>query len=220
VNGPRRSLAPASPRRPRGAPASPRGPRRAPAWIVAAALLASAPARAQDGAYGRLDGDLAPGVEAGAAVPSGRGRVVPVAQGRLLYLGTAGIQGTWLGGGAGRPWSTSLGAELRPLFLARFLKNRESGPPRLDLLLDSLYLGLAARLGPEREPGLDLTLGLEIPLSRSFRGVYLGARLLRHWPHEAFALGQGRPETLALLTLGLRTTWTTHLADARDGVLR
>jgi hypothetical protein len=181
-------------------------------------LLTFPPLARADGAYGRLDGDLAPSVEAGAVL--GPRAAAPAAQGRLLYLDTAGLQATWFGASPRRPWSASLGAELRPLFLPRFLKNREQGPARWDLLLDSLHLGLAARLGPERRPGLDLSLGLEIPLSASYAGFFLGARLLRHWPHDAFHLGHGRPESLAFLSLGLRGVWGAHLVDLRDQVLR
>ncbi|MCS6901625.1 MAG: hypothetical protein RMJ98_18450, partial [Myxococcales bacterium] len=88
--------------------------------LVLLPLLLTSPSLARaDGAYGRLDGDLAPSVEVGVAL--GSPTAVPVVQGRLLYLGTAGLQASWLGATAQRAWSSSLGAEIRPLFLPRFL---------------------------------------------------------------------------------------------------
>lgn len=182
-----------------------------------AALLAARPARA-DGAYGRLDGDLAPSLEAG--VSAAPRRTVALAQLRLLYLATAGLQVGLL---APRPdigLSVSLGAEVRPLFLGRFTANREQGPPRWDLALDSLSLGLAARLADGRPPGLDLTAGFEVPLGQQYSGFFLGLRALRHWPHGALAGLDDRPELSGLLTLGFRVVLQAHLVDAHDQVFR
>lgn len=185
--------------------------------LAHAAFFAVASTARADGAYGRLDGDLAPSLEVGASLA--RGGVAPAALGRVLYLGSAGIQAGWWAPRGERRWSTSLGVEVRPLFLPRFLKNREQGPPRLDLLLDSIHLGLAARLGPGQKPGIDLTLGLEFPLSASFEGFFLGAQAGQSWPHEAFS-GSGGSQMFALFSIGFRGVLQAHLVDARDRTLR
>ncbi|MCU0656388.1 MAG: hypothetical protein MUF64_14380 [Polyangiaceae bacterium] len=184
---------------------------------IALALVLTSATAAADGAHGRLDGDLAPALEAGAAL--GPGGLAPAARASLLYLATAGAQATWFAPRHGHRSALALGVELRPLFLPRFLKDRERGPARLDLLIDSVHLGLAARLGPRR-PGLDLSLGAELPLSASFAGWFLGLRLLRHWPHEALDPGLQGAQTQALFTLGYRAVLQAHLVDARDRILR
>ena len=131
---------------------------------------------------------------------------------------TAGVQAAWFAPRHGDHGSVSLGAEVRPLFLARFLSNREQGPARVDLLLDSIHLGMAARLGPRR-PGLDLSAGLELPLPRSFQGFFLGLQGLWSLPHAA-QIGPHGSEGLALLTLGFRGVVDTHVVDSRDRVYR
>ena len=194
--------------------------------LLAAASLAHArpgaadelpprPPTSADGAYGRLEGDVAPSLEAGVSAGS---RTTAVVQGRLLYLATAGVQAAWFAPRHGDHGSVSLGAEVRPLFLARFLSNREQGPARVDLLLDSIHLGMAARLGPRR-PGLDLSAGLELPLPRSFQGFFLGLQGLWSLPHAA-QIGPHGSEGLALLTLGFRGVVDAHVVDSRDRVYR
>ncbi len=168
-----------------------------------------------DGAYDRLTGDLAPSLEAGVTVGS---HTTAVVTGRLLYLATAGIRATWFAPRHGDGGSVSLGAELRPLFLARFLTNREQGPARLDLLIDSFHLGMAARLSSDR-PGLDLTTGFELPLSASFSGFYVGVQGLWSLPHRAL-LGPGGSEGQALFTIGYRGVVGVHIVDANDRVYR
>lgn len=185
--------------------------------VALAALLAAPVARA-DGAYGRLQGDVAPSVEVGAAVE--RARAAWLAQARLLYLSTAGLQAALAGPAGGERWSVAVGAELRPLFLGRFLKGRERGPSRLDLAIDSLGLGLAARVGPGRSPGVDLSLGFEVPLSSTFDGFFVGLHGVRRWSHEALSSPEVPSQDQAWLTLGFRGVLQTHLVDVRDQVLR
>ncbi|MCS6901379.1 MAG: hypothetical protein RMJ98_17145, partial [Myxococcales bacterium] len=86
--------------------------------------------------------------------------------------------------------------------------------------LDSIHLGLAVRLSPERRPGFDLSLGLELPLNASSSGFFLGIQFLRHWPHDAFHLGHDRPVSWAFLSLGLRGICSVHLVDLQDQILR
>lgn len=200
-----------------GAPAS--GSPGAPATEPVRVPVPEPPARrttSVDGAYGRLEGDVAPGFEAGASLgPSS----TAVLQGRLLYLATAGLQASWFAPRHGKRSTVSVGAEVRPLFLGRFLTDREQGPAWLDLLLDSLHLGLAARLGGGQHAGLDLSAGVELPLSRSFSGFYLGLTGLWSLPHRAL-VSSSNAQGQALLTIGFRSVLGVHVVDANDKVLR
>jgi hypothetical protein len=74
-----------------------------------------------------------------------------------------------------------VGAELRPLFLPRWALDMELGSPLLDLTLDSLSLGaglfIARRVEPaETRTGLELSLGLGVPLFARAEGLWLEAR--------------------------------------------
>jgi hypothetical protein len=177
--------------------------------------LSPAPALAQDGAYGRLAGDLALDVEAGVGTVSAFG---PVAQARALYLATAGVYGTAFAP-RHQPAHAAVGVELRPLFLGRFLKAMERGPSTLDLALDSIFLSVGARFPGSRRAGLELGSGFELPLLGRYDGLFLGARVYRTFSDERLG---GAPEggaTQVLFTLGFRGVVTTHVVDVGD-VLR
>ncbi len=224
---PRRPAARPAAAPPRPAPAPPR-PRPAPAPSPPAALafacaLASAfaprPASAQDGAYGRLDGDLALAAEAGAALGD---RAAPAGRLGALYLDTAGLYLTAAGRtGPGAPWSFGGGVELRPLFLPRFFRAYERGPAPLDLALDSIALRLGVRRDVEHAPpSLELGAGLELPLAGRYAGPFVGlsaSAILSHAALAAEADGASPPRFLALLTVGWRALAGAHLVDLRDG---
>ncbi len=114
------------------------------ALVSAASAAAAAHAQRRDGggdgAYGRLDGDLALsiGVNGGVVLDD---RVHPAATGsaslelraRILDSGGLFAAGEWRPEGDSR---VIVGVDVRPLFLARFLLGLESGFPWLDLLVD------------------------------------------------------------------------------------
>lgn len=172
--------------RPRGAPRIAAG---AAARALAAALLAAATAAAApDGAYGRFDGDLDLGVglgaELGAAPARGAARLT------AHHFGTAGVAlgfADALGGGHPAGRTLTLAADLRPLFIPRWSNGLARGPALLDLTLDALSLGVGPYFatggsGPlGRERGLELSLGLGLPLVGRASGPWFEARGALQW---------------------------------------
>ncbi|HEU4404240.1 MAG TPA: hypothetical protein VFS43_02965 [Polyangiaceae bacterium] len=195
-----------------------RPPRRLAAALAALAALAVRPASAQDGAYGRLDGDLALSLEAGAALGD---QAAPAARLGALYLDTAGLYLTASGRtGPAAPFTFGAGVELRPLFVPRFFRAYERGPAFLDLALDSLSLRLGARRDAEgAPPSLEVGLGAELPLAGRYDGPFVGlsgSALVSHDALAAESAAGSPPRFLGLLTLGWRLTVGTHLVDLRD----
>lgn len=203
------------------------------AWLGAAIALATTaiamPARAlEDGAYGRLDGDLDLRLSAGASIA--RGGPSLAASFAALYLSTAGVYVHYadaLGGdGPAVRRSIAAGVLLEPLFLGRYAKDMERGPPRLDLFVDSLAIGLGAFWDAPRGgtlgsvPGFEFSLGLGLPLLPRATGLVLGVRgaLRVHAPSLAAPPGKSLLDEGALLSLTL--TWRhivpVHLVDAGD----
>jgi hypothetical protein len=134
-----------------------------------------------DGVYGRFDGDLTLTLGLGAELEDGaRGALI----GRALYYHTAGLvlgYADSLGGDLPVRRVGFLGAELRPLFLPRWRYDLEFGSPLLDLSLDSLALGAGVFVARRAEPeetltGIELSLGLGVPLFARAEGLWLEAR--------------------------------------------
>lgn len=168
-----------------------------PAAFLALSLIStSARAAGEDGAYGRLAADLALELAAGPAFAEGGPSLLVEAA--AVYLATAGGYARYIDG-LGSPGpiasrSIAAGVWMRPLFLARFASNHERGPARLDLLLDSLGLGLGAfwaapqTSGLARDPGLELSFGLDLPIVASATGPFIGLRgALRLRPRDLTA---------------------------------
>lgn len=137
--------------------------------LVAFVVLAIAlPASAQDGAYGRLSGDLTleAGLGGGVAFEENDVMGAGTLELRARYLDMAGI----VIGGELRPEGTSrvwLGADFRPLFLARFFLNASFHDRFWDILLDSIGLDLGVALLPLDErigAALAVGFGLDVPL--------------------------------------------------------
>ena len=114
------------------------------ASIVVASLACSSAAFAEDRSYGRFDGDLALAGEL-ALVASEDGPALGV-RATASYLTMAGAYAEYDEGldrqGESMARRLSGGIELRPLFLARFVGDLETGAPLFDLWLDSLGFGL------------------------------------------------------------------------------
>lgn len=207
------------------------GPARRSAITVASALIVclASPARAaDDGAFGRLDGDLEIDIGAGVAFASGGPALG--ADLAAIYLSAAGIYGYYtdaLGSdGADVVRSIAAGAELRPLFLGRFAKGLEQGPPRLDLFIDSIALGVGAFWHVARgetivsDPGLELALSIDFPFFSDATGPFLGVRGALRWRAADFAgRGEGgvvdRGAVLSV-TLAWHHVIGVHLVDAQD----
>jgi hypothetical protein len=132
-----------------------------------------------DGIYGRLDGDLDVGLGLGAEF--GRPGVLGAARLTLHYFWTAGIYASYADAlrQAATVRHVSVGVHVKPLFVPRWSQGWEQGPALLDLVLDSLALGVGAywseprghRFGHER--GLEASLGSGLPLLASARGPWL-----------------------------------------------
>jgi len=209
-------------------------------FLLALGVVVAAPALAraedeEDGAYGRLDGDFMLHLGAGAALAAG-GPALTLETG-ALYLSTAGAYFRYadaLGSdGARVRRALASGLELRPLFLARYAKNNEAGPAHLDLFVDSLTFQVGAwwdsdRRAPDpglaRTPGLEIGLGLDVPILARASGPYVGMRGVLRW-RAADLDGAGKDDVVdrgALLSLMLawHHVFYTHLVDAGDRVLR
>lgn len=135
----------------------------------------------QDGVYGRFDGDLTLTIGLGAEFQEG---AHGAALARALYYHSAGLA-LGYADSLGRDLPVRrvgyLGAELRPLFLPRWAFDLEFGCPLLDLSLDSLALGAGVFVARRSEPsetraGLELSLGLGVPLFAKAEGLWLEAR--------------------------------------------
>jgi hypothetical protein len=135
-----------------------------------------------NGVYGRFDGDLSLALGAGADFGNGtRGALV----GRALYYHTLGLVGGYsdaLGGDAALTRVVYAAVEIRPLFLLRWSKDRQSGNARFDLALDSLCAELGAFVAqPNRgdiadEAGFQGALGFGVPLLATANGPWLEGR--------------------------------------------
>jgi hypothetical protein len=184
------------------------------ALVVFAAPAAAADAK--DTAYGRIDGDLAVVLGAGATLGPRAPRATLDA--RFRYIQTAGVFFTYEDGPI---WASSAeprrafatGIELRPLFLARWLRGLESGEPRLDLTIDSLALELGAVFSqPEGKsfgsrPGLQAGLGLEVPIFAKASGLFLGLHGGARWSDASLSGGPSQGASDRSLYLAVTLSW-------------
>jgi hypothetical protein len=203
--------------------------RAAPLLVTLLVALASPPAHAaEDGAYGRLEGDLALELRAGAAIAAG-GPALAAELG-AVYLATAGayVHYTDALGRDATDVSRSIaaGVQLRPLFWGRYAQGMETGPARWDMLLDSLTLAVGAfwdaahGSGLEERPGLELGLGIAFPFLEDASGPHLGLRGALRW--RALDL-EGRGDggivdqgALVSLTVGWHQLVDSGIVDLRD----
>lgn len=195
------------------------------AFALALAGPAAWAAPADDGAYGRLDGDVDLSVAAGAGRDGDHAAASALA--RALYLGTAGpwlAVSTPLGGDGEAPRAVATGVELRPFFLPRLASDAERGPARLDLALDSLALDVGARFvgGPGRASSraLELALAFEVPLGADASGPWVGARAALDLAETGLS-GDGSGARGAWFAfLAWHEVVLTHLVDPGDRLLR
>jgi hypothetical protein len=190
-----------------------------------------------DGAYGRLDGDvlfigsLGPGIEAGG--------VFFETHVALLYLQSVGPYVRYTEGFGQDELriqrSVGLGFEGRPLFLARYALDLEKGPPHLDLFADSFALiaglfwsapgpvpGIPRRERGELqlEPGLELGVGLEVPILPTGNGPFVGVQALARFPGD-YLVGRSDADFLdrgsaTLFTLAWHQAFDANLVDVGD----
>jgi hypothetical protein len=201
--------------------------------ISAALLLSSALLTREahaDGVYGRLDGDIGLAVEAGVSEALGEdvaGESIAV-RGGVFFLQTVGVTVQYndaLGIDA-LPLQRSVAGsvELRPLFLGRWAQNMEQGPAHLDLLIDSLGIGMGVFGAWPRDGGtthgMELSLGVLLPLLPRASTPFIAFRGALRWSLEQPPADAGRETAplsgLLTLTIGYQHLFEVHLVDAGD----
>jgi hypothetical protein len=184
-----------------------------------------------DPTYGRIEGDMNLAVGAGAVIaprgPRGEAEV------RLRYLETAGVLATYedaFGSPAEPQRALTMGLEVRPLFLFRWLKGHEGEHPWFDLALDSMGFEMGVVLqqrsgaGFASQRGIEVALGIELPLMAHATGAWIGVRGGLRWSELALASGSvlsadDRQATLAV-TLAWHQILPTHIVDLGDRAVR
>jgi hypothetical protein len=201
-----------------------------PCWLVATCLellstanqdlrpMAPALNSRGDGVYGRFDTDLDAGLGAGASLVKGAPALELRAS--LHHYSTAGVflgASLPLDDSAQAGTALAFGVDLRPAFLPRWSENLEQGPARLDLLLDSISLALGpyfrfAEGGEAR--GLELSMGVGLPLLRHTSGPWLEARAVSRFPDDDETARLG---AMLLLTWhqGFASPWLDDDVSAR-----
>jgi hypothetical protein len=171
-----------------------------------------------DGVYGRFDGDLELALAAGAELQDDAQRAA--ARLSLHYFSMMGLGVGYAEriGGDGALRVAVLGVDLRPAFIPRWSRGYEQGPGVLDLMVDSISLGVGAfwatpdggDFGDRR--GFELSGGLGLPLTGRSPGPWIEARALGRWPEQT-ASESGGGEAVALLLISWHAFVTTPLAD-------
>jgi len=156
-----------------------------------------------DGVYGRFHGDTDVSLKLGGLVSEGRlsGSVGASAH----YYSLVGITGDYsesLTAEAEHARSGALGAELKPLFLPRWLLDSERGPAWLDLTIDSVCVGFGAyfsdrSLSDDTTRGVWVSFGLGVPILAQATGPWLELRGTRRFPDPG-QLGEDAHNALLL----------------------
>ncbi len=198
------------------------------AGFVCCALTQSTNAtpKRSDGAYGRLDGDLALALDAGMGLRDKE--PVFVASACARYLQTAGIYSTWQHRlrtqDADSSYVLSMGIEVRPMFLPRFLTDSEQGPARLDLVVDSLAFRVGTIVGASplyswTHPGFEGAIAVGMPLSTEAAGPWLGTSLaLQVSPNPPSSVRDSSFGTALVfaVTVGWQALFAAHVVDLAD----
>jgi hypothetical protein len=200
--------------------------------VVVATICRSPEARADapvDASYGRIEGDVALVGGAGVVVAPRGPRLG--AELRLRYLETAGLFATYedaafFGSDPEPRRAVATGLEIHPLFLARWLAGRETQRARLDLALDSMGLEIGAFFAEPKggtfasRPGVQLGLGVELPIFARATGLWLGLHGGVRWSEDALATSTvdtvDDRSTFLLVTLQWHQLLVTHVVDLGD----
>lgn len=154
-----------------------------------------------DGAYGRFDGDLELGLGIGPNVAFSNGDFAVGGRISAHWFSVAGLYLYYaesIGDEAVLRRRFAAGLDLKPLFLLRWAKGLETGPPFLDLTIDSLSLGLGVLTSAPSDPlashrsGFEMSLGFGLPLTGRAPGPWLefraGLVLPKNEPGDASAM--------------------------------
>jgi hypothetical protein len=208
--------------------------------VPLAALLASAlaplPAFAGGTAeptYGRVDGDISLVFGLGVVVAARAPRAG--AEFRVRYLESAGLFATYEDGatfGASSEPGRVLagGLEIRPVFLYRWLEGLEVRRAPFDLTLDSIGLELGATLAqPEGKGeldtgGLQVGVGVEVPLETTATGPWIGLHGGLRWSADALTYGSVQTASDRAFFFAITIAWhqaiATHVVDLGDAAPR
>jgi hypothetical protein len=167
-----------------------------PSWLILFMLgvlswiALAAPARANDGVYGRFHGDTDLSLKLGGLISDAQlaGSIGASAH----YYSIIGVTGDYsesLVADALHTRSFSVGVELRPLFLPRWALGQERGPAWLDLTLDSASLGFGAYFTDagralDDTRGVWLSLGFGVPILARAQGPWVELRQLVRFPDQ------------------------------------
>jgi hypothetical protein len=180
-----------------------------------------------DASYGRVDGDSALAVSAGAAfdVRGVRGSVDL----RYRYLQSVGIFATYeegFGAGAEPARLVLAGFELRPVFLARWLQGLELLRPRIDMLIDSIAFELGGFVGQPTgqsfgdAAGLSFGIALELPLLPYASGPFIGLHAALRWSREALSAADSTTVDVrafvVTVSFGWQQVFRSHVVDFAD----
>lgn len=152
------------------------------------------PSAEDDGVYGRFRGDTDLSLKLGGMLrDDGFAGSVGGSAHYYSLLGITADYSESLASDAADARSFSVGLELRPLFLPRWVLGLERGPAWLDLTLDSLAAGFGAYFSDAEVDGRNthgswLSLGAGVPLLGSALGPWLELRGLRRFPDQTAAL--------------------------------
>jgi hypothetical protein len=204
------------------------------ALSLAAAAGATAAAReagaqlAAEPSYGRVRGDVTLVGGVGAVVAEGgvRGE----GEARVRYLESAGLFVAYEEGfGVASTVPARLlatGLEVRPFFLYRWLRGLETRRARFDLVVDSLGLELGATFAQPvgasfaSRNGVELGLGVEVPLSLEATGAWIGLhggiRWSDAWLSDGVARDAGDRAAFVTLTLAWHQVVLAHVVDTGD----
>jgi hypothetical protein len=203
--------------------------------LTTAALVAcgawGAEARADgraEATYGRVAGDITLAAAVGGALASGGPRVE--GELRMRYLESAGVFATYEDGsfvaGADPRRVLAAGFELRPLFLARWLRGHETEQPFFDLTIDSIGIELGATLlqpaggSLGSRSGVEVGLGVELPLGTEAAGPWIGVHGGVRWSDQALASGRidgaSDREGYVALSFAWHKVVETHVVDVSD----
>ncbi len=182
-----------------------------------------------DASYGRIDGDVTLLGGAGVVVAPRAPRLG--AELRVRYLETAGLFATYedaafFGSEPEPRRALATGLELHPLFLARYLTGRESRRAFLDLALDSVGIEIGAFFAQPAggsfgaQPGVQVGLGIELPLFARATGLWVGLHGGVRWSENALTTGtvdtvDDRSAYLSI-TLQWHQLFAAHVVDAGD----
>jgi hypothetical protein len=119
-----------------------------------------------------------------------------------------------------------MGLELRPLFLFRWLRGQETQRAWFDLALDSIGLELGAfaqqPAGAEfaSQVGLDVGLGVELPILERATGPWIGIRSAVRWSEASLGSGVVHDaddrQALVVVTLAWHQIFSAHVVDVGD----